>query len=75
MLVVTALIGAILIPATYLLLPRNVKRIATTFVTIAVIAPLGLIAPGIAYGEGGTENVKAAFGYVPSGLQSLSGNS
>jgi cobalt/nickel transport system permease protein len=73
MLVVTALIGAILIPATYLLLPRNVKRIATTFVTIAVIAPLGLIAPGIAYGEGGTENVKAAFGYVPSGLQSLSG--
>jgi cobalt/nickel transport system permease protein len=32
-----------------------------------------LIAPGIAYGEGSTEDVKAAFGYVPSGLQSLSG--
>jgi len=73
MLVVTLVIGAILIPATYLLLPRAVKRIGTTFVTIAVIAPLGLIAPGIAYGEGSTEDVKAAFGYAPSGLQSLSG--
>jgi cobalt/nickel transport system permease protein len=73
MLVVTAVIGAILIPATYLLLPRNVKRIGTTFVAIAVIAPLGLVAPGIAYGEGSAEDVKAAFGYVPSGLQSLSG--
>ena len=73
MLAVTAVIGVILIPAAYLLLPRAVKRIGTTFVAIAVIAPLGLIAPGIAYGEGGTEDVKAAFGYVPSGLQSLSG--
>ena len=53
----------------YLLLPRAVKRIGTTFVAIAVIAPLGLIAPGIAYGEGSAEDVKAAFGYVPSGLQ------
>ena len=73
MVVVTLVIGAILTPATYLVLPRAAKRIGTTFVTIAVIAPLGLIAPGIAYGEGGTEDVKAAFGYVPSGLQSLSG--
>ena len=73
MLVVTIVIGTILIPASYLLLPRAAKRIGATFVTIAVIAPLGLIAPGIAYGEGGTEDVKAAFGYVPSGLRSLSG--
>jgi cobalt/nickel transport system permease protein len=73
MLVVTSVIAAILIPAAYLALPRAAKRIGTTFVTIAVMAPLGLIAPGIAYGEGGTEDVKAAFGYVPSGLQSISG--
>jgi cobalt/nickel transport system permease protein len=73
MLVVTLVIGAILVPAAYLVLPRAAKRIGTTFVTIAVLAPLGLIAPGIAYGEGGPEDVKAAFGYVPSGLQSLSG--
>jgi cobalt/nickel transport system permease protein len=73
MLVVTLLIGAVLIPVTYLLLPRGAKRVGTAFVTIAVIAPLGLIAPGIAYGEGGAADVKAAFGYVPSGLQDLSG--
>ena len=73
MLVVTLVIGAIVVPVAYLVLPRAAKRIGTTFVTIAVIAPLGLIAPGIAYGEGGTDDVKAAFGYVPSGLQSLSG--
>ena len=73
MLVVTLVIGAIVVPVAYLVLPRAAKRIGTTFVTIAVLAPLGLIAPGIAYGEGGTDDVKAAFGYVPSGLQSLSG--
>jgi cobalt/nickel transport system permease protein len=73
MLAVTAVIGALVIPAAYLLLPRAVKRVGTAFAAIAVIAPLGLIAPGFAYGEGSTEDVKAAFGYVPSGLQDLSG--
>jgi len=40
--------------------------------TAAIIAPLGLIAPGFAYGEGSTANVQAAFGYIPRGLQDLS---
>jgi hypothetical protein len=53
----------------YLLLPRAVKRIGAAFVALAVVAPLGLIAPGFAYGEGSTADVKAAFGYVPGGLQ------
>jgi cobalt/nickel transport system permease protein len=73
MLLVTAVVAVVLIPAAYLLLPRGIKRLGTAFVAIAVVAPLGLIAPGIAYGEGSTTDVKAAFGYVPSGLQSLSG--
>ena len=73
MLLVTALVAVVAIPAAYLLLPRGLKRVGTAFTAIAVVAPLGLIAPGIAYGEGSTEDVKAAFGYVPSGLQSLSG--
>jgi len=73
MLLVTAIIGAVLLPVAYLLLPRGVKRIGTAFAALAVTAPLGLIAPGFAYGEGSTEDVKAAFGYVPSGLQDLSG--
>jgi cobalt/nickel transport system permease protein len=73
MLLVTAVIGLVLVPAAYLVLPRGLKRIGAGFTAIAVIAPIGLIAPGFAYGEGSAENVKAAFGYVPSGLQDLSG--
>ncbi|HEX7497568.1 MAG TPA: cobalt transporter CbiM [Candidatus Limnocylindrales bacterium] len=73
MLIVTLVIGAILIPVTYLVLPRRIKRIGTAFAALAVVAPLGLIAPGFAYGEGTAANVKSAFGYVPSGLRDLSG--
>jgi hypothetical protein len=73
MLLVTAVIGLVLVPAAYLVLPASLKRIGAAFTAIAVIAPIGLIAPGFAYGEGSAENVKAAFGYVPSGLQDLSG--
>ncbi|HXX77718.1 MAG TPA: hypothetical protein VEI53_04455, partial [Ktedonobacteraceae bacterium] len=63
----------ILIPLAWFLLPRRIKKIGTLFVAIAVIAPLGLIAPGFAYAEGSKADVKAAFGYVPQGLQQLSG--
>ena len=73
MLLVTAVIGLVLVPAAYLVLPASLKRIGAVFTAMAVIAPIGLIAPGFAYGEGSAENVKAAFGYVPSGLQDLSG--
>jgi cobalt/nickel transport system permease protein len=73
MLLVTAIAGIVFVPAAYLLLPRSIKRIGTAFVALAVVAPLGLIAPGFAYGEGGASDLKAAFGYVPAGLQDLSG--
>ena len=73
MLLITAVLGALIVPAAYILLPRAMKRIGAGFAALAVIAPLGLIAPGFAYGEGSTEDVKAAFDYVPSGLRDLSG--
>jgi len=73
MLLVTAVAGLVSVPAAYLLLPRPVKRVGASFAALAVVAPIGLIAPGFAYGEGSAEDVKAAFGYVPSGLQDLSG--
>ncbi len=73
MLVVVCLLGVCLVPVAYWVLPPPVKRVGAAFTAIAVIAPLGLIAPGIAYGEGSPEDVQAAFGYVPSGLQQLSG--
>ena len=59
-------------PLAYLVLPRNLKRVGAALTAIAVIAPLGLIAPGFAYGEGSREDVEAAFGYVPRGLQDFS---
>jgi len=73
MLLVTAAVGLLLVPAAYLVLPRSLKRVGTAFVAMAVIAPLGLIAPGLAFGEGTAADVEAAFGYVPSGLRDLSG--
>ena len=73
MLLVTTIIAVILVPLAWFLFPKRIKFVGTLFVTIAIIAPLGLIAPGFAFGEGGTEDVKAAFGYIPQGLQQLSG--
>jgi cobalt/nickel transport system permease protein len=73
MLLVVAVIFAVLVPLAYLLLPRAAKRVGAALVALAVVAPLGLIAPGFAYGEGSVNDVKAAFGYIPQGLQDLSG--
>ncbi|MDR3539870.1 MAG: cobalt transporter CbiM [Desulfosporosinus sp.] len=36
---------------------------------IAIFTPLGLLASGGAWGEGGAEDVKAQIGYIPSGLE------
>jgi len=73
MLLAVAVIAAVLLPVAWLALPRRVRGIGTAFTAAAVLAPIGLIAPGFAYGEGSTGDVQAAFGYVPSGLQQLSG--
>ncbi|MGZ6266678.1 MAG: cobalt transporter CbiM [Candidatus Limnocylindrales bacterium] len=73
MLLVTAVLGLVLVPLAYVVLPGGLKRVGSAFTAIAVIAPLGLIAPGFAYGEGSARDVGAAFGYVPSGLHDLSG--
>ncbi len=71
MLAVVALIAAVLLPLAWLLLPRRIRGVGTAFVAAAVLAPLGLIAPGFAYGEGSAQDVEAAFGYVPAGLRHL----
>ena len=73
MLLFVAVMAAILVPIAYLVLPQRWKRIGATFTALAVVAPLGLIAPGFAYAEGSTEDVANAFGYVPKGLQDLAG--
>lgn len=72
MLAITAGIAIVLIPLAWFLLPKRIKRAGTFFVAIAIIAPLGLIAPGFAFGEGSAEDVKSAFGYIPEGLRQFS---
>lgn len=72
MLLVVAVLFLVLVPLAYLVLPPRYKRVGAAFTAIAVVAPLGLIAPGFAYGEGSAEDVQAAFGYIPQGLHDLS---
>ncbi len=73
MLLIVALAAAILIPLAWLLLPRNIRTIGTAYVAVAVITPIGLIAPGFAYGEGSPDDLQNQLGYVPQGVQDLSG--
>ncbi len=73
MLLIVLVLAAVLIPLVRLLLPQRLKTAGTLLVALAILAPLGLIAPGFAFGEGSPDDVKAAFGYVPQGLQELSG--
>lgn len=40
---------------------------------LLVLAPLGALAPGTAWGEWGSEEIKKMLGYVPNGLETLGG--
>jgi len=73
MLLIVAVLAVILIPLAWFCLPRNIRNIGTAYVAIAIITPIGLIAPGFAYGEGSADNLQKELGYVPDGLQNLSG--
>ena len=72
MLLVVAVIAVVLVPLAWFALPRRMRGVGTALVAAAIVAPLGLIAPGFAYGEGSTADVQGAFGYVPTGLHDLS---
>ncbi len=43
-------------------------------IALIVLVPLGLLAPGGAFGEGEVSDIKAAFGFVPAGLAALRGH-
>ncbi len=72
MLLIVGIISAALVPLAWFALPGRLKKTGAWFTAGAVLAPLGLIAPGFAYGEGSVDDVSQAFGYVPKGLQDLS---
>lgn len=73
MLLIVAVFAVVLIPLPWFLLPRRIRGIGTAYVAGAILSPIGLIAPGFAYGEGGPDDLNTQLGYVPDGLQALSG--
>jgi cobalt/nickel transport system permease protein len=72
MLLMVAVLAALLVPLAWFVLPRRIRGVGAAYVAAAVLAPLGLIAPGFAYGEGGPEDLHQELGYIPSGLQAVS---
>jgi cobalt/nickel transport system permease protein len=73
MLLIVAGLAVVLVPLAWFLLPRRMRAVGTAYVAIAILTPLGLIAPGFAYGEGGPGDLRQQLGYVPRGVQDLSG--
>jgi cobalt/nickel transport system permease protein len=69
MLLIVAVMALVLVPLTWLVLPKGWKKVGSVFMAVAILTPLGLITPGFAYGEGSPEDVQKAFGYIPKGLQ------
>src|SRR5262249_42122990 len=72
MLLVVVVLAAILVPIAWFGLPKGIRGVGAGYVGAAVLAPLGLIAPGFAYGEGGPGDLQKEFGYIPEGFQSVS---
>jgi hypothetical protein len=72
MLAIVVVLAGVLLPLAWLLLPRAVRAVGTIYLAAAIVAPIGLITPGFAYGEGAPEDVHGELGYVPQGLQELS---
>ena len=73
MLLIVLIMALVLVPLAWFLLPHSIRKVGAAFLAIAIIAPVGLIAPGFAFGEGSPDDVKRAFHYVPKGLQEFSG--
>jgi hypothetical protein len=52
---------------------KMIRNFAIGLVLLIILAPLGLLAVGETFGEWGPEEVKEKLGFVPPGLEQLSG--
>jgi hypothetical protein len=52
---------------------KIVRNLAIGLLLLMIFAPLGLLAAGETFGEWGSEELQEKLGYVPSGLEQLSG--
>ena len=52
---------------------KIVRNFAIGLILLIILAPLGLLAVGETFGEWGAEEIKEKLGFVPPGLERLSG--
>jgi hypothetical protein len=52
---------------------KTTRNIIIVLAVLIILTPLGLIATGETFGEWSNEAIKEKFGYVPPGLEGLSG--
>jgi cobalt/nickel transport system permease protein len=50
---------------------KSFNKLWYVLIAMIVLCPLGLLAPGGAFGEGYAEDIKSAVGFVPAGLAAL----
>ncbi|HBE80187.1 MAG TPA: cobalamin biosynthesis protein [Firmicutes bacterium] len=48
------------------------KKILSAFIVLVVLTPLGLLAPGSAWGEWGLDEIKEKVGFIPQGMKHFS---
>jgi cobalt/nickel transport system permease protein/cobalt/nickel transport protein len=54
-------------------LDKTFKVLVIALIILMVLVPIGLIASGTAFGEWGPDELQQAVGFVPAGLQQLTG--
>ena len=54
-------------------LDRTFKVLVIALIVLVVLVPIGLIASGTAFGEWGPDELQQAVGFVPAGLQQMTG--
>lgn len=52
---------------------KGMRRLWLIVIALVVLSPLGMLAPGTAFGEWRPQDLQDMLGFVPQGLQELSG--
>jgi cobalt/nickel transport system permease protein/cobalt/nickel transport protein len=58
---------------TFNKLDKTFRTLIICLIVLMLLVPIGLIATGTAFGEWGPDELRQAVGYVPAGLQQMSG--
>jgi hypothetical protein len=47
------------------------KKLIIGFIVLILLTPIGLLAPGVAWGEWGLDEIKQKLGFIPQGMSRL----